>query len=247
MKTHIGSTSGRVIFQRIEIFLLAILFSGIYPAIPGDAFWEIKDYRHWSERECEKMLTDSPWAKGLLQSGFGYVVRLDSALPIRQALVRQKQITENYERLSLEKRQEFDKKAEEYLSELFPYTIVVHVIQGSNLGKARRGTPTSYPCSYWQMRTTEMLKDTVSLIPSKGDKIPLQQFIVSRDVCEFIFIFPRHNKGRPVVSKENKAISLEFTGPPPAGAFSVKQNQDVERMFVEFKVKKMNFEGELAF
>jgi hypothetical protein len=254
MRTHISEANEglipivrcRGIAKRIIIYLLPILFLLNISAIPENAFWEKKDYRHWSEQECKKMLVDSPWAKGLLYNSTGYVVWLFSALPIRQAIVRQKQIAENYDKLSPEKRQEFDRRTEEYLSEQFPDTIVVRVVNGYHLGEsAHYGKPVSFPCPYWQMQTTDMLKNTVSLIPSKGDRISLQRFIAPRpNVCEFQFIFPRKYKGRPALSPQDKSLSLEFTGPPPA---PVKQNQDFERMLIEFNVSKMKFKGDVVY
>ena len=33
-------------------------------ALAAADFWEEKDFTAWSDKEVEKMLTDSPWAKG---------------------------------------------------------------------------------------------------------------------------------------------------------------------------------------
>ena len=64
-------------------------------------FWDEKDFTTWSDTEVQEMLTDSPWAKQvrIIVSGRGGepldAVRTEvtftwnSALPIKQALVRQ--------------------------------------------------------------------------------------------------------------------------------------------------------------
>ncbi len=226
----------------------AFLLNFFSSAQETNEFWKTKDYRYWTEKECETMLVDSPWAKNVLYNSNGYVVQLFSALPIRRALARQKQIASNYEKLSQEKRQELDKEAEEFLSTRFPNAIVVHIISGHHLGRSVLGRPDSLPCPYWQNQTTETLKDTVSLIPSKGRRIPLERFVISQpNVCEFQFIFPRHSQGRPVLSQEDKFLRLEFTGPPAWSIGSNRLNQNPERMLFEFKLSDMKINGDPAY
>jgi hypothetical protein len=71
-------------------------------AVLGAAgFWDTKPFTEWTDKEVETVMTDSPWAgKGTLThvrqgGGLGsvpdwkIVVTLRSALPVRQALVRQ--------------------------------------------------------------------------------------------------------------------------------------------------------------
>ncbi len=71
-------------------------------ALVAADFWEEKDFTTWSDTEVQEMLTDSPWAKQvrIIVSGRGSEPRdavertevtftWNSALPIKQALVRQ--------------------------------------------------------------------------------------------------------------------------------------------------------------
>lgn len=46
----------------LGLALLATLAAG------AAEFWEKKDYRQWSEKDCRKMLTDSPWARQYMLS-----------------------------------------------------------------------------------------------------------------------------------------------------------------------------------
>jgi hypothetical protein len=254
MKDYPSSRCGRIcqilrfrwtIANAAMLFLVLVFSPNISSsAQQRDEFWKTKDYRHWTEKECQRMLTDSPWAKNVLYNSNGYVVQLFSALPIRQALARQKQIAANDGNISQEERQELHKGADEFLAAQFPHTIVVHIVSGHHLGRNISGRPDSFPCPYWQNQTTETLKDTVSLIPSKGDRIPLERFVISQpNVCEFRFIFPRHSKGRTVISDDDKFLRLEFTGPPASSIGSNRFNQDPERMLFEFKLSIMKFNG----
>ena len=71
-------------------------------ALVAADFWEEKDFTTWSDTEVQEMLTDSPWAKqvGIIVGERGGEPRdavertevtftWNSALPIKQALVRQ--------------------------------------------------------------------------------------------------------------------------------------------------------------
>ena len=224
--------------KRIITVLILILFSANILAMPQNEFWEKKDYRQWSERECHKLLFDSPWVKyfTLKYGRSEYRVQIRSATPIRQALLRQMQINDNYENLSTEQRREYDRRTDEYLSAPFNDTIIIFVA-GPN------------PSYYWQAQTTEMLQNSTFLIPSKNKKIPLLKFeILSSGIsyAEFQFIFPRQYEGRPVLSKDEKSLSLEFLY-PESQAGQVTPDSRVERAFIEFKVDKMLFNGEIAY
>src|SRR3954462_8573920 len=79
--------------------------------------WEKKPYQQWSNKEAMKILTDSPWAqtsdlirdlalfstqpgtRDLPPSFADTIVRLRSALPIRQAFVRLKYLSIKYDKL----------------------------------------------------------------------------------------------------------------------------------------------------
>ena len=45
--------------QCIPLFLL-VLFISVIPTASGKDFWEKKAYKEWSEKDCRKMLEDSP-------------------------------------------------------------------------------------------------------------------------------------------------------------------------------------------
>jgi hypothetical protein len=235
------------IMSRLLVFSLPILFLVCIPAFPEDKFWEKKDYRQWSRQECQKLLKDSPWAKTftIREVGYGYDIQFRSALPIRQAIVRQMQIAENYESLSPERRSEFNKRAEGVLSpDLFADAIIVHVrfnpLYGNNYWQR----------DYWQTRTTDLLKNDVFLIPSTSGKIPLLQYKVSQaagvlpEAVEFQFIFPRQYKGRSLLSTQDEFLRLEFHHPvksPDSGLTAT------DRVLIEFKTNEMRINGEVMY
>lgn len=232
--------------RRIIVSLFPTIFLVCSVAVSGNEFWEKKDYSQWTQRECKKILEDSPWAKTYSIAGRGdydYRVQLRSALPVRMAIVRSMQLASNYDKLSSEQRQEFEKRAEEYLSTSFPNRIFVNLIGGPNPDKLDYPRRLSVDLlRYWQIKTTELLKNTVFLIAARGNRIPLLQYNVSQsDKCEFQFIFPRQYQGLPALGPEDKFLKLEFDY-PAWSSYTV-----AERALIEFKVDEMQFNGKLEY
>lgn len=214
--------------------LIDVLFCLLLIVIPvaENRFWEDTDYSQWSQQQCEKLLTDSPWAKAYKKyPGLGpadYVVQFRSAKPIREAMVRQMQITANYDELPPVQRQEFNKQSDEYLSQHFKDVIIVSVKYW--------GTPDSV--DYWMNQTAELLKNKVFLITGSGE-IPLSKYIESQESMhqiynEFQFIFPRRYRGHSILSAQDQFIKLEFHS--PRGLVSV-----------EFKVNEMIINGNVQY
>jgi hypothetical protein len=237
---------------RLLLFIAAL---GCIAAAQGKEFWEKKDYRQWSERECRKLLEDSPWAKSYSFSQVfidplqttdqdrareptprtEYKVHFRSALPIRQALVRLSQIQQKYNQMTPEQQQAYDQQTEGFLAASFSDLIVVHVTYSSNVQLDDRELS-----RHWQTQTTETLKNFVYLIGPEGEKVPLSQYIVGKGgVREFEFVFPRHYEGRSLVSAPNKSLKLEFPHPVIRGQGG--------RVLVEFNLKKMLVQGAVVY
>ncbi len=240
-----------------KILGICLLLTAGAAACLGADFWEKKQYKEWSQRDCAKMLEDSPWAKTLTLTkveimaqetaanatmGSGqqpyvkYQAHFRSAAPIRQAMVRQMQIAQKYDSLPPEQKQEFDKKVEEFLAAGSPDAVIVHVIYMAN-----SQTNELELARHWQSRTTDTLKNSVYLISSKGVRVPLAQYAVAQGgQHEFQFIFPRQYEGKPILGPEDKSLKLEF-------AYPVVDTMGDGRAFMEFKVQKMSFGGKTEF
>jgi len=48
--------------KKFAVWLFIVLSCGVAAAQSKD-FWQVKDYRQWNEKECKKLLEDSPWAQ----------------------------------------------------------------------------------------------------------------------------------------------------------------------------------------
>lgn len=241
--------------KRIFCFAVAILFLAAVMASPGGEFWEKKDYKQWNQKECEKLLKDSPWARPHILSSVGimdnasnktssdgqqpivtYQVQFFSAKPIRMATVRQAQLVQKYESLSPEQKQAMDKQTEAFLSQDFSDSIVVNVAYSTNDNVRDQEL-----ARYWQSQTTDVLKNNVYLSNTKGDKIYVGRYVVGQGAGRsFQFIFPRASGGNPLISPQDKAIKVNFSYPVIGGMGDGKA-------FMEFKLDKMIFDGNFAF
>ena len=249
--------------RKIICFAISAIFLAASTAAFGADFWEKKDYKEWKAKECSKMLTDSPWAQDFTEmdsqlqesartSDDGqqfyvkYQARFDSALPIRQAQVRQMQLLQNYESLGSEQKKQMDQSAEAFLAKQFPDAIIVFVTYGTNSQTANMNLS-----RYWQSQTTDLLKNKVFLRNSKGDRVDLAQFQTYQGELDFHFIFPRQTSdGKPLVDPADKNLMLEFSYPSvaiPGTRRTIPDDGREGSAFLEFKPQKMVFKGELAY
>jgi hypothetical protein len=241
--------------KKIFCFASAILIlTGVFAA-PGGEFWEKKPYKEWNQKECAKLLEDSPWSRALKLTTVGimdnytnktssdgqqpttkYQVLFYSAKPIRQATVRMAQINQKYDSLSPEQKQEMDKRSDAFLSADLSNVVVITVSYDINdrnnaLELAR----------HWQSQTTDTLKNVVYLSNTKGDKVPVARYTADQGAGRsFQFMFPREVNGKPLLSPQDKSVKLEFTYPVIGGMGDGKA-------FMEFKAEKMIFEGNIAY
>jgi hypothetical protein len=250
-RTRLGKT--------LLFMLPALLVIGLSALFAAD-FWEKKTYYEWSDKECAKMLTDSPWAWELKllsevdlsksdategQQYISYLIQLRSALPIRQAMVRQGQIANKYDSLSNDQKQAFDKNVEAFLNADYSDKVVINVAYSTNIQRLNLDMMRA-----WQSKTMDVLKNSVFLYAGKGEKAKLLDFKVAQGAQqEFQFIFPREVEGKPVLTEKDKSLTLEFSYPVLETAEGKPSSKKIGdgRGYAEFKTKKMVFNGSLAY
>jgi len=224
----------------------------------GNEFWQKKDYQQWNERECKKLLEDSPWAKTYTLSQvyvtplssndndaqargrednprLTYRIQLRSAAPIRQAMIRQQQLAQKYDQMPDDKKKAFDQEAGKFLAASFAEAVVVYVSFTTNVQFDDRDV-----ARHWQTQTTETLKNFTYLIGPKGEKVQLQRYTVADAGRAFQLVFPRQPEGRPLVGPQDKTIKLEFVHPRTT-------RQGESRVLIEFRLDKMVMQGEPVF
>ena len=217
----------------------------------AQGFWQKKAPGQWTLRECETMLNDSPWAKsrtigdvliedlekaGSIEGREGrpwitYTARFWSAAPVRQAFVRQRQLSKNFIALPPEQKRSVAERNDRILSMEFADRIVLAVDYATNVDSYRRDL-----ARYWQTRPGSAWSMDTILITGRGRMPPLDVQVVPGEGGQFFIHFPRTVNGQPVVSPGDKNISLEFIH-PEIGVLRT------ERMLFNFKVKDMTASG----
>ncbi len=235
---------------------LAFLF-----ATPASAqeFWDKKPWREWSEKECKKMLEDSPWAKqqiftgefresgrqGISQQDSGreyiptvtYRIQLRSAVPLRKGLVRQMMLAAKYDKMTDEQKKNFDDRAEQFLAADFSDRVIVHVTYGSNVVEDNRNLN-----RLWQGFPEGTVPQEAHIIRANGKYVDPITFTPNRNTNagEFQLVFPRLVEEQPIVTPQDKRFSFTLPHRPV-------HNEPDTRVLVEFKVEKMIVGGAVAF
>lgn len=219
-------------------------------------FWQKKPPQEWSKSECQKMLSDSPWTKfrvvsdimlarttepGSIQTPgrdvqpeVRYEVRFLSALPIRQALVRQMHLSPQFQKLDPERRKSVEEQQAGFINTIYPDHVVVQVSYSTNVV----GYMAELERAMSRPTAAEMKISTFLNTPSA--KAELLDVIRPSGGGELQLVFPRNVNGKPVLQPTDKKVSVEFihprVGPLPE-----------QRIFVEFKVKDMMLDGQLVY
>jgi hypothetical protein len=220
----------------------------------------------WSKAECKKMLEDSPWAKrflvenntsngqlptasptdmtgspgsGLGNAGTGevtYYVQLLSAGPIREAIIRQRQIEQKYDKMSNSEKNAFDAKMEQQMDGIKSDLISVRVVFEAS--KADLGNAVT---ASWQSVPPRTVPIGVYLLTENGGRLtPLTFSFVKGEETEFDVTFPRNACGGPVIAPEAKSMKVQFVN-PAIGDFPEKT------VTVEYKLDKMMWNGKVTY
>jgi hypothetical protein len=224
--------------RRTFLFAALVAASASALALPGaarqDGDWQSKPYQQWTMKDVEKVLYDSPWAQTQQRNGQTYVLRLRSAMPVRQGMLRLRQLKEKYDQMSDKKKAEFDEKnkalmecpacADNYVVALLP----------------QPGGQVTLPDSLTKA-TVEQARRWVLLANDRGEQRAAVHYAPSKSLGqEAVFFFPKFDdKGAPMLTPASKRVV--FTIDPRA----LGNNPSVTRF--EFDVSKMLVDGKVEF
>lgn len=170
------------------------------------------------------------------------VIRLQSALPIRQAVVRMQQLQSNYDRMSADDRARFDESAKNFLNcklcqDYYIVTLTKFKDNSSGFG---------IDDGLFQTMKFDNLKGNVWLVNDKGEKRELVQFTPPKAAGDSaVFFFKRiDEKGAPLLTPETKSFKFVFSN-------DFLDNRNPYSPFVprnfEFKVAKMVADNKVQF
>jgi len=228
--------------KRLTTWVLLLLGFSVLLWAGDKDFWKSKPYTEWTEKEVEKMLTDSPWVKkwyydpsryampqmpdsenlmregqreastGLPTQPFTLLIAWSTARPWKTAIVRRYQLTTG------ESNPEQEKafiKAEESLIRIQVMSTNPRLLRGI---------------------TTEQLQESTYLeVKGKNKtKIPIARYVPPdmNNPNVALYIFPREHEGTPVLSPEVKEIVFHT----PISKAEIK---------IKFKIKDMTVNNQI--
>lgn len=208
--------------------------------------WKQKSPEQWSRKDCEKLLSDSPWARtwertgGLVVSRVTpirttYVAQLWSVRMLRQAIVRIAQLDSGYRSLTPEQKKAQDAEAERFIDADSPDAVVVQVVFATNSSAGERDLRVE-----WQKLSLEVLKERVSLVGPHGKVAPVGYTKPGVEQNEFQLVFPRTLNGKPLVQENDAFLRVEFIHPG-------KGILGADRVVIEFFPKDMLLDGKLTY
>lgn len=230
---------------------IALLMSFVVLTLGAAAYgqvWEKKEYTKWSKSDCQKILSDSPWANSYTigtvifqpvnepsavegrdtQPQITYTAQFWSAKPVRQAIVRLQQLDSKYDKLPPEQKKAFDDRAAKFLDMDLPDQIVIQVNYAASQAFLLSLT------RYWRQKTEGDLKQSFTLIVEGKRMGPASVVTSTGGGTEIQLLFPRKVNGEPLLHPENKEVRLEIRDPN-------------ETLTIPFKVKKMMVRNELIY
>lgn len=231
----------RSVFATLVI-VLGTAFSAYSQANLRPAAWESKPIDAWDETDVADILQRSPWGQRISNrtaepSFLGVIVQdlyatftLRSALTVRLALIRLRQISEKYDSMTEKQRKEFDAKYRSLreCTQCDDYYIVAvggdsRILKNAVIVKRR--------------------KEMIFLSNELGERRELEKFVPQVQTgSEAVFLFPRKDeKGKPLLNADSKTLTFTFRN---------ESNDDavvklVER--VEIKVKDISRDGIVIF
>jgi len=186
--------------------------------------WLEKDWTTWTKTDCNIVMNSSPWtylysnsraAPNQQQYGleFGHEVELRSALPLREAVLRQLQLEKNYDKMKPEKKQAFDQEHAGDLVEKPDDPILVWVYHrvwtpAPSAGSNRPDEVYVHPPPARQVAL--VLPDGSYLTPTQTTLIQNSTF-----ETEVLYAFSRIVNGKPAFASEDKGLVMVQGDPLP--------------------------------
>lgn len=239
---------------RLKTSTVLIAFIALLVTVTASAsdFWLSKDWKQWSKADCESLLLESPWSHVWryraqphdpnLPPAAGdqlyFSIQLRSSAPVREAMVRQLQLDQKYDKMGGEQRNAFDAKAAPILGRSYDDLILVHVDYSHSDGNASLRAAVHNWISHGDLDASLVTEDGSPVTPIRVDISPIPNYA-------FDMIFPRAKAGAALVKDGQKQFSVQFQSP----TISYFEGLQIapRRVKVDFDLSKMGFDGKLSY
>lgn len=239
MQNHNCARSATVQLLAFLFVLLVACASLLGIAGPKDPPWIAKNWTTWNSWDCEAVLNASPWVRVEKYLGepkqnaemvYGnFVIRLRSALPIRQALFRQEQLKAHFDSMDIQKKSTFNQIHKMESAGPDGNTIVLEVGDTTEEPLPQEGRR-DIVRGPWPLRQVALkLWDGATVTPTRMVLLKNELF---SNLAEYDF--PREIHGKPIFGPNDHTIwiaqGLVLTFPKGKLPMTLNQN--------EFKIPK---------
>ena len=217
-----------------------------------------KPYEQWTLDEAWRILTNSPWAQFDADMGrapdISYVleIRLHSALPVRQAIVRRMQLTIPYNKLTSEQKADYDAQIDGLLKcPQCEKHYIVTLFSTSRDPLELRTPPNQFPpvqtkefvdlvAILKRFPRDELLRH-ISLTNDQGERRSAVNVSFTARRNEIVFLFPRFDdQGKPLLTEANKKFTFNM-------APELFKTDGKELRKITFEIGKLVHNGQVIF
>ena len=187
---------------------------------------------------------------GRRRDGFiNTVIQLRSALPIREALVRQLQLQKRYDKMNVQKKQEFDQQRAADLAPRPDRNLVV-VIYNSSTEPPAADHPITALGPDPPRQAALQLADRTLILPIQINKVKYMSSSINEYMNQFEYVFPRTISGRELFTKTDSSMTLKLGAPLVVDKKTNKVEQrDFQNSGFEytFKISDLIYKGKLEY
>lgn len=265
-------THGSLVVKKLIPAIIGLLMVTVAFAAES---WTRKAYTEWSQKEVQRLLNDSPWAKSfnlryavltqvrrevgqfatVPSEGEGgndpevvYTAYLRTAQPMREAVVRAAQLEAKYDHMDDAARRAFDAQWTQFLAAGPGDTVIVHVKYTANTSEIDRRL-----ANYWQTQTLGSVQSHAVMTGLDGRRVFPTAFWTGKGASrEFQLAFPRApGDDYP----RDAAVAVEFAHPnklnePALGERETQLSRSSEtttRVYMKFPLKDMQYRGKTTY
>jgi hypothetical protein len=232
---------GALMGRRHGVWIAAVVaLAGCFTLSGGaktkDLPWIANDWTQWKEEDCKIVLQQSPWVFYFHENSnivYGNSAQLRSALPIRQALLRQQELNNHYDKLTPAQKQTFDQQraADLAASDASPILLYVDHYYADDYPGAGFGPESG-------RRVALRLASGALVFPTETKQEKVSDAYVEN---AFLYTFPRMIDGRPAFTVTDKEVVFMLGGFLPKadkeGKIAPQRPEDFHAWTREFEEK----------
>jgi hypothetical protein len=231
------------------------------PKDKGAQPWLFKDWTKWNLNDCGLVLSNSPWShrteyNPFAGNGQGYketVVQLGSALPVRQALLRNLQLQKHYDRMDAQKKHEFDQQHPSELSDLTTQKVFIIISNSSYqppLDPNSQGPSAPFYAPDPPTQVALSLSDGTLLQPIQTN-VSAPSVGIDLSMNRLEYVFPRTVSGKPLYSTRDSLLAIYLGAPlildKKTGKIQEQTGFRNSRKAYEFKIADLMYKGNVEY